>query len=230
MVIPQLARSRRSACALLFLIMFVLATAPVPARERKARGPALDPSTAYAAFVLAEVAEAVEMRSPISIFRAPVDAARAVTLDGDQAIVYNPSFLESVAERAGTSWAAVSVIAHELGHHYYRHSTGRIADLPEEVARQRELDADYFSGYALARMGASLEDAEAAQNALFDETGTPTHPKSAERLQAILAGWVDGYQGMTLSARPTERIARVALPPAGLSLGFAPPVFPPGTW
>ena len=229
MVIPTLARSRRPACALL-LLLFVCAATATPARERKPRGPVLDPSSAYAAFVLAEVAEAVEMRSPISIFRAPVDAARAVTIDGSQAIVYNPSFLDDVTERAGTSWAAVSVIAHELGHHYYRHSADRISDLDEETVRQRELDADYFSGYALARMGASLEDAEAAQNALYDERGTPTHPKSPERLQAILAGWLDGSDGVALPARPTDRIARVAPPGGAASFGFAPPAFPSGSW
>lgn len=228
MVIPRRPRSRFGVAALLTLL---LVSTTATAGDRARRKPAVEPSSVYAAFVLAEVADAVGLdRRPV-IFRASVDAARAVFIDGREAIVYNPDFLVEVNERAGTPWAAVSVIAHEIGHHYYGHSRERIDELPSGVLRQRELDADYFSGFALARMGASIEDAEAAQQALFDEHETPTHPSSASRLDAITEGWLDGRDDDAaapgaLQARRTP--ARVS---PRIALDLAPAqAFPDGSW
>lgn len=221
-------RSRVAVCALLL----TLAASGATARDRALGGPVLEPSTAYAAFVLAEVAGAVGMRAQPGIFRARVDAARAVYVEGREAIVYNPAFLSEVTSRAGTAWAAVSVIAHEIGHHYYGHSRDRIDTLPSDVLHQRELDADYFSGFALARMGATIEEAEAAQQTLFDDHGTPTHPGSLDRLHAIQAGWLDGRDFEAPAGEPAERIWRVAGAPAPhlAPAGGAAAAFPSGSW
>ena len=212
-----------------------LTLAPATARVRP-RSP-LAPATKYAGFVVEKVATAAGMAATPPIFRAPVDAARAIYVDGREAIVYNPDFLDEVNLRAGTPWAAVSVIAHELGHHYYRHSADPVDTLPPETLRERELVADYFSGFVLARMGASVEDAEAAQEALYDDASTPTHPDSARRLRAITAGWSDGESGSAPTESPSDRIeaADAALAAAnalrlapGPASGPAP--FPGGRW
>jgi hypothetical protein len=166
--------------------------------------PAVSPSSAYAAFVLAEVAGASGVGDIPMIYRARVAAAHAVFVDGRAAIVYNPGFLDEVVERAGTPWAAVSVIAHELGHHHYGHSHDPIDTLPVGARHTHELEADYFSGYALARMGASLEEAEAAQAALFSVDSSPTHPDSASRLEAITEGWLEGNPGHASSLVPSS--------------------------
>jgi hypothetical protein len=224
---PALRRSVAHA----FLCALLCASA-ARASERTNGGPLLEPSTNYAAFVLAEVSDAVHFRSRVEIYRAPVDAARAVYLDGHQAIVYNPAFLTDVAAESGTPWAAVSVIAHEIGHHYYGHSRQMLDRLSESVIRQRELDADYFSGFALARMGASLEEAEAAQQTFYDEEETPTHPGSETRLRAIEAGWLDGHDGRQIAGHPSVRIREASAPIAALSSSFAPSplTFPSGNW
>lgn len=166
--------------------------------------PAVSPSSAYAAFVLAEVAGASGVGDIPMIYRARVAAAHAVFVDGRAAIVYNPGFLDEVVERAGTPWAAVSVIAHELGHHHYGHSHDPIDTLPVGARHTHELEADYFSGYALARMGASIEEAEAAQAVLFSVDSSPTHPDSASRLEAITEGWLEGNPGRASSFMPSS--------------------------
>ena len=166
--------------------------------------PAVSPGSAYAAFVRAEVAGAAGVDAVPAIYRAPVSAAHAVYLDGQAAIVYNPGFLDEVVDRAGTPWAAVSVIAHELGHHHYGHSHEPIDALALAERHEHELEADFFSGYALARMGATLEEAESAQAALYSEVPSPTHPSSPSRLAAITEGWYAGSAPLAQSFAPSE--------------------------
>lgn len=176
---------RAAACALL--------VTTIPAAAFAGRGGrAVSPSSVYAAFVVASVADAAGVETP-NIYRAPVDAAHAVIVDGREAIVYNPWFLDDVNDRTGTPWAAVSVIAHELGHLYYGHAHAPTDGLSPEVLHEHELEADYYSGLVLARMGASLEEAEAAQNALYVDMDTPTHPDSRRRMNAIRSGWRIGH-------------------------------------
>ena len=174
---------------LTFSILVCLALVTPTVRGAGAE-PAISPSSAYASFVLAEIAGASGVDAVPAIYRAQVSAAHAVYVDGRAAIVYNPGFLDEVVERAGTPWAAVSVIAHELGHHHYGHSHESVETLPLADRHEHELEADFFSGYALARMGATLDEAEAAQAALFSEAPSPTHPGSSSRLAAISEGWL----------------------------------------
>ena len=229
----RIAMKRWLACAALVALAVVAA----PARDGRRPSGALSPSSAYAAFILGEIVDAAGTPEAPQIYRAPVDSARAVIVRGREAILYNPDFLDEVNERAGTDWAAVSVIAHEFGHHYYGHVHAGAEGLAPDVLRQRELEADYFSGYVLARMGTSVEEAEAAQDTLYDEEWSDTHPDSRRRLRAIVAGWVDGREGGPLAGDPIERLhatPRRAL--NALAYGFAAPddhaaePLPPGRW
>lgn len=52
-----------------------------------------------------------------------------------------------------------------------------------------ELEADSFSGFVLYKMGANLEEAQAAMNAIASEKGSETHPPKRSRLAAIESGW-----------------------------------------
>jgi len=218
-------------------IILALAPGTAVAGKRARAGAPLEPSTAYAAFVMAKIATAARLDAPPDIYRAPVTAAHAVFIKGREAVVYNPGFLDDINDRAGTPWAAVSVIAHELGHHYYGHSHQKIDGLPPGLLHERELEADYFSGFVLARMGASLEDAEAAQEALFAAADSPTHPDSYRRLVAISAGWHDGERDAAPAADPAARLSREidgrvasGLAPLAGAEDIAGRTFPFGLW
>jgi Zn-dependent protease with chaperone function len=213
-------------------VLFAAAAAHAGKRPRGA----LEPSSVYAVFVMSKIADAAGLGSAPAIYRAPCDAAHAVVVEGREAIVYNAGFLDDVNDRAGTPWAAVSVIAHELGHHVYGHSHERVEDLPSDVLRARELEADYFSGFVLSRMGASRAAAAAAQEALFEDDESPTHPDSYRRLAAIFAGWDDGASGAGLAPDPYARAETAEREGLGLaSAGLAPAPgggrgFPSGLW
>ena len=76
-------------------------------------------------------------------------------------------------------WAPVSVMAHEIGHHFARDSTNR-------NSHRRELAADQVSGCAMAWMNASENEATVAMlKGLPVNTGSPSHPGTSERVKAI---------------------------------------------
>jgi hypothetical protein len=54
------------------------------------------------------------------------------------------------------------------------------------------LEADEFSGYVLAKMGATLDEAEAAMKVLATSRATKTHPAGADRIRSISVGWKNG--------------------------------------
>ena len=195
----------------LLVIAFLLAAPAValPAVHEGSRPGAPRPRSVYASFIAGEIARALDYPEPVWVFRADVAAANAV-FDGDErAIIYNPAFLDEAQSLAGTRWAAASIIAHEFGHHFYGHADLGAGRMPSGVRRTRELEADYFSGFALARLGASLEEAESAQRALFDAHSSPTHPDSARRLRAISLGWKDARRGRALRDDPGERLRSI---------------------
>ena len=125
------------------------------------------------------------------LIRASGDVANAAAfLDdtGARVIAYNVLFMDEVKQKTGRYWSLISVMAHEVGHHLNFHTYVKGMPPPEE-SRKDELEADYFSGHALARLGASLDDALAAMRAISPVDETSSHPGREARLQAIALGW-----------------------------------------
>ncbi len=113
-----------------------------------------------------------------------INNAYATVIRNQRYIVYDNNFLENLDAHAGTKWASISVLAHEMGHHYRNHVVDRQGSTPP-----KELEADYFSGYVMAKMGASLDEARAAMSKIAAARGSGSHPGRADRLSAIAQGW-----------------------------------------
>jgi hypothetical protein len=58
-----------------------------------------------------------------------------------------------------------------------------------------ELQADFFSGYVMEKLGATLEEAEAAMSKIASPQASSTHPGKADRLNAIVKGWNSANSG-----------------------------------
>lgn len=101
-------------------------------------------------------------------------------------VAYNPAFMLRVKNRTQSDWGAISVLAHEIGHHLSGHTLVKRKRNPQE-----ELDADRFSGFILYKMGATLEEAKSAANLVELNNNSGTHPPKTERLIAITLGWLD---------------------------------------
>jgi hypothetical protein len=129
---------------------------------------------------------------------------------GERFIFYNASFMQRVKERAAEDWSPISILAHEVGHHLAFHTA--IAGNDQKY----ELEADYFSGFVLRRLGATLDQAQAAMRVISPKTPGLTHPGLDDRLQAITIGWKDGGApgtppGLKEAKRPTGAAQEVAV-------------------
>src|SRR6188508_969706 len=77
-----------------------------------------------------------------------INNAYATIIRNQRYIVYDNNFLENLDAYAKTKWASLSVMAHEMGHHYRNHVVSSSGSTPA-----KEIEADYFSGYVMAKMG-----------------------------------------------------------------------------
>ncbi len=127
-----------------------------------------------------------------------IQNAYATMSGGQRWIVYDNNFLEDIDAYAKTKWASISIMAHEMGHHYYDHVvSGRGSNVPSEI------EADAFSGYMIQKQGGTLEQALAAMAAIGSDRETATHPAKAARLTAITRGWNAAKANTTASTANT---------------------------
>jgi hypothetical protein len=134
--------------------------------------------------IIQEIIDVVGLTPNFEIKAARVPNAAAVIYGGKRYILYNPDFFTNLIRTTGNKWAAVSVLAHEIGHHLDGHTLSQIGSKPET-----ELEADQFSGFVLRKMGASLSDAQIAMKTAGNERANSTHPGQYDRLTAIADGW-----------------------------------------
>lgn len=113
-----------------------------------------------------------------------IENAYATIVNNRRYIVYDNNFLENLDAYAKTKWASISVLAHEMGHHYRNHVVDARGSTPP-----KEIEADYFSGYVMAKLGASLNEALAAMEQIASPRASSTHPAKADRLASITKGW-----------------------------------------
>lgn len=117
-----------------------------------------------------------------------VRSALAYIKGRERVIAYNPSFIARVMDSTCTNWSAISILAHEIGHHLLGHTLD-----PAKVKPGDELACDRYSGFILHAMGATLEETLAAMEVAGDPHGTHRHPPKHARLAAIRQGWEDAH-------------------------------------
>ncbi|MFN4146481.1 MAG: MORN repeat-containing protein [Runella sp.] len=110
----------------------------------------------------------------------------ATVVEGQRYIVYDGAFMKRIENVTRTDWSAISIIAHEIGHHLQGHTIDRRGSRPK-----KELEADRFSGFVMQRLGATLDEAQIAIKTLGDDKATYSHPAKADRIEAIRQGWLN---------------------------------------
>lgn len=111
--------------------------------------------------------------------------------NGRRIITADVGFLLNVNRWAATRWAAIQVLAHEVGHHLAR------SDEPHRA----ELEADYWSGRTLRLLGSGREAARASILAIGTDHDTSTHPNKFSRARVIERGWDDSSDGWRFRGR-----------------------------
>lgn len=153
--------------------------------------------------MISNIIAAVGLKQNFQVMAAGIPNAAAVVYHGQRYILYNPDFISRLNAAAGNKWAAVSVLAHEVGHHLNGHTLDGEGSQPA-----RELEADEFSGFVLGRLGASLEEAGVAMKVAANYKSSLTHPAQQQRLVAIGRGW----NNATRAALP-DKEAKIYEPP-----------------
>jgi len=147
---------------------------------------------------------------------ANTDNCFATVLKGQRFIVYDAAFMQNIEEETETDWSAISIMAHEIGHHLQGHTIDGRGGQP-----QKELEADKFSGFVLHQLGASLQESLVAVQMLGNTYATPTHPAKPIRVESIRKGWLEAeamYPKSHSTGKPAVATAPkpVAAPAASL--------------
>ena len=144
-----------------------------------------------------------------------INNCEAITYRGIRYIFYDQNFMKSITAAAG-SWTNLSILAHEVGHHVNAHSldwlalaSGEIQGITLEQKRQQEIEADEFSGFVLAKLGATLIQAQAAIKLASDDgdDSYSTHPSRSKRLSAIERGY---NQAKGITTKPYATVSLTA--------------------
>lgn len=184
-----------------FLVAPLLATAApaaVEAATLEATGTYKVTANAAPRDIIDEIIEVIGLKPRFELRAADIENAAAVVYNGKRYIMYNEHFLNAINNAVSTDWGGVSILAHEIGHHLNGHTLSRSGSNPAD-----ELEADEFSGFVLRKMGASLQDAQAAIKLLSEERSSSTHPGRDYRLAAISKGWENADSQIMASAGNT---------------------------
>ncbi|MFN0035018.1 MAG: SUMF1/EgtB/PvdO family nonheme iron enzyme [Saprospiraceae bacterium] len=136
--------------------------------------------------IVSEICNAVGVSQNFDIRSSNVENAMATNNGSRRVILYSTVFLKKFNEDARTRWAAYSVMAHEIGHHFNGHDFGE----PNPGKRKTmELEADRFAGSALRLLGATLDEAKAGIETFALDAEQPFHPSAKGRREALASGW-----------------------------------------
>lgn len=117
------------------------------------------------------------------LFASDVDNTAAAIYNSERYVLYNQRFMEDVKSRTKTKFGSLSILAHEIGHHLAGHTL-----LEPDPRPNLELEADKFSGFILAKLGATLNESCAAMEIYGGEVASKTHPAKRTRIAAIVNG------------------------------------------
>ncbi|WP_281557177.1 M48 family metalloprotease [Thalassomonas sp. RHCl1] len=133
---------------------------------------------------VARIVDASGLKPNFAVREAAVPNAMAAINGWKRYVLYNRGFIKAIKQRTQDEWASISIMAHEIGHHLNGHTLEKIGSRPDI-----ELEADYYSGFVLQKMGAPLSSAQAVMEKLGSPRASATHPAKQDRLRAIASGW-----------------------------------------
>ncbi|MFL3663010.1 MAG: hypothetical protein ACJ04Q_03340 [Flavobacteriales bacterium] len=119
---------------------------------------------------------------------------------GQMLIEYNPNFMTSLEEYS--KWAAMMVIAHEVGHHHNLDLYGRFSGI-DRSSHMKEYNADWFAGWMLRCEGARMDQATDVYET-YNFVLSKSHPDEATRVGALKHGWVSA----DCKINPPHRVTR----------------------
>lgn len=134
--------------------------------------------------MLSEIMSVVGLAPNFELKEAKVSNIEASISHRKRYILYNPEFINWISNATKDKWAAITLLAHEVGHHLNGHTIRKSGSTPA-----LELEADEFAGFVLHKLGASLEQAQEVMKHIAKTKASRTHPARTSRMLAIQTGW-----------------------------------------
>jgi len=134
--------------------------------------------------LLAQIMSVVGLQPNFELKQAKVLNIEASISHRKRYILYNPAYITWINTVTKNKWAAMVLLAHEVGHHLNGHTIRRGGSSPA-----LELEADEFAGFVLRKSGASLEEAQEVMKYIAKTETSKTHPGRSLRMTAIENGW-----------------------------------------
>lgn len=150
--------------------------------SRRGPGGNIQNPTQYALNIFQQVMSSLGVNG-LSIYQS-YQVGNAAAYPGQGTVLYNPDFLNQLNSLHPA--APASVLAHEVGH--FSQAGGYAPN-----AWTRELSADYISGVSMRRLNVGANESQAALRSMFNIYGSPTHPDTPRRLNAMMTGYANGY-------------------------------------
>jgi caspase domain-containing protein len=128
----------------------------------------------------------------------------------DRLILYNPECMAGLRSSIATNWSDWVVLAHEVGHHVAFHMD------PTFPNHEAELQADYFAGFILEKLGAPLAEVQLAMAMVSTDEATASHPAKAKRVAEVRKGWEAAARNVGANVIPAAMTVpeRAAMAPA----------------
>ncbi len=134
--------------------------------------------------MLSQIMNVIGLTPNFELKEAKVDNIEASISHRKRYILYNPSFINWINDVTKDKWAALALLAHEVGHHLNGHTIRKTGSTPI-----LELEADEFAGFVLYKLGATLSQAQEVMKYIARPKESATHPGRISRMQAIENGW-----------------------------------------
>lgn len=134
--------------------------------------------------LLSEIMSVVGLTPNFELREAKVNNVEASISHRKRYILYNPEYISWINSVTKDKWAAIALLAHEVGHHLNGHTIRRSGSKPK-----LELEADEFAGFVLNKLGATLEQSQEVMKHIATIKASKTHPARTSRMMAIQKGW-----------------------------------------
>jgi hypothetical protein len=126
------------------------------------------------------------------------EAEAAACPDGTPIALINNAFLTSIGREEddlSSSWSMLFVIYHELGHALYHHDDVKVRNC--KIQKPLEDQADYFSGYVLANLGATQLEAVEGLSLLYKSGRhySECYSNVDKRKENVRRGWAQHISG-----------------------------------
>jgi hypothetical protein len=122
------------------------------------------------------------LKGNINLKSARVENAVSFVLANKNYILYNSNLFDEL--NFDNKWIYIGMLSHELGHFAYNHFKN--SSKPKKL---QELEADFYSGYVLGKMGCPLDSATFFIKRFANENIGNSYAPKDERIFSVQKGW-----------------------------------------